>query len=339
MSVTIDDISRQLGISVSTVSKALNDYPDVSQETRERVKAAALALDYHPSSAARNLRRGRSDKIGLLINNPISFISEYISEIMAGAALSAENYNQNLILYTTAVDHPDRLKRICRAREVDGLMLIFQPSDEAVAVLEKEGMPFIVFGRRIEHPNVSYIAPDNQDGSYRLTTHLIEQGHQRIGFTTRPQLGTVSEDRFAGYRQALDEAGIPFDPNLIIETVIEPLSGRRAFEALLKLSDPPTALFALYDLMAVDAAQAAQERGMIIPDDIAIAGFDSWRASLMTTPAITTVQQPLQNMSQMATDMLLRRIQDNSHPPERHTLPVQLIVSASTKRKIHANNN
>ena len=131
---------------------------------------------------------------------------------------------------------------------------------EAVAVLEKEKMPFVVFGRRIEDPDVSYIAPDNQDGAYRLTTHLIEQGHRRIGFTTRPQLGTVSEDRFTGYRHALDEAGIPFDPDLIVETVIEPRSGCRALEALLKLPDPPTAMFAFYDLMAVDAAQAAQER-------------------------------------------------------------------------------
>ncbi len=331
MSVTIEDISRQLGISVSTVSKALNDYPDVAQDTRERVQEAARALDYHPSAAARNLRRGRSEKIGLLINNPISFISEYISEIMVGAALIAEEYNHNLILYTTAVDNPSRVRRICRAREVDGLMLIYEPSDEIISVLEKEAMPFIVFGRRVNNPNVSFIAPDNQDGAFRLTMHLIEQGHQRIGFTTRPQLGTLSKDRFAGYCQALQEAGISFDPQLVVETFIEPRSGCRALETLLKLSDPPTALFAFYDLMAVDAAQAAQERGLRIPEDIAIAGFDGLRSSLITTPSITTVQQPLQDMAQRATEILLSRIQDKDQPPESHILPVQLIVRGSTR--------
>ncbi len=127
-------------------------------------------LDYHPSAAARNLRRGRTEKIGLLINIPISFISEYISEIISGAALIAEEHGHNLILYTTAVANPDELKRICRAREVDGLMLIFEPSDTAVAVLEAENMPFMVFGRRVEHPNVSYIAPDNRAGAYRTHT-------------------------------------------------------------------------------------------------------------------------------------------------------------------------
>lgn len=336
MSVTIEDISKRLGISVSTVSKALNDYPDVSQETRERVKEAALALDYHPSAVARNLRRGRNDKIGLLINNPISFISEYISEIVAGTALIAEESNHNLILYTRAVDHPDRLKRICRAREVDGLVLIFEPSPAAVNVLENEGMPFIVFGRRIEDPRVSFVAPDNVDGAYRLTQHLIEQGHQRIGFTTRPQLGTVSEDRFGGYRRALEEAGMDFDAELVVETIIEPGSGRRAINALLGLSRPPTALFAFYDLMAVDAVQAVQERGLRVPGDIAIAGFDGLRSSLITTPPITTVQQPLQEMGRRATRILLSLIQDRDQRPERQVVSVELIIRESTRRTLAA---
>ncbi len=331
MSVTIEDISRQLGISVSTVSKALNDYPDVSQDTRERVKSTALALDYHPSSVARNLRLGRTDKIGLLINNPISFISEYISEIMTGAALIAEAQNQNIILYTTAVDQPNSIKRICRSREVDGLVLIYEPSTAVIDVLEKEMMPFVVFGRRVKSPNASFIAPNNQDGAFRLTMHLIEQGHQRIGFTTRPQLGTVSEDRFAGYRLALREAGITFDPQLVVETVIEPRSGCRALETMLNLPEPPTALFAFYDLMAVDAVQAAQERGLRVPEDIAIAGFDGLRSSLITTPAITTVQQPLQEMGQAATEILLKRIQDKTLPPEQQVLPIELIIRESTQ--------
>ncbi len=171
MSSTIEDISRRLGISVSTVSKALNAYPDVAEETRERVLAAARELDYTPSAAARNLRRGRSEKIGLLINNPISFLSEYISEVMAGAALQAEAHDHNLILYTATVQHPDELKRISRSREVDGLLVIFEPSPDAITTLNSEKMPFVVFGRRVDNPTVSYIAPDNREGACRLTCH------------------------------------------------------------------------------------------------------------------------------------------------------------------------
>jgi len=222
VSVTIKDISEQLGIARSTVSKALNDYPDVSEETRKRVQALAQELGYEPSAAARNLRRGRTDKIGLLINNPISFLSEYIAEVMAGAALSAEAYGLNLVLYTVAVTNPTELNRICRAREVDGLILIFHPSDEAIRVLQREEMPFVVFGRRVDHPDVSFVAPDNRAGAYALTNHLIAQGHRRIGFTTRPELGTVNDDRFGGYRQALADADIAFAPELVVETAVRP---------------------------------------------------------------------------------------------------------------------
>jgi DNA-binding LacI/PurR family transcriptional regulator len=334
MSSTIEDISKRLGISVSTVSKALNAYPDVADETRERVLAAARELDYTPSAAARNLRRGRSEKIGLLINNPISFLSEYISEVIAGAALQAETHGHNLILYTAAVQHPHELKRICRSREVDGLMLIFEPSPEAVEVLISEMMPFMVFGRRVANPTVSYIAPDNRDGAYRLTRHLINLGHRRIGFTTRPELGTVSEDRFSGYRHALKDAGIHYDPALVVETFVEPNSGGRALNALLARPEPPTALFAFYDLMASDALKAAQKLGLRVPEDIAIAGFDGLRSSSITTPPITTVVQPLEHMGQQAAEMLMDRIGNADREPTQRVLPVELIVRESTQDPI-----
>jgi LacI family transcriptional regulator len=331
MSVTIEDISRQLGISVSTVSKALNAYPDVAEGTRQRVLAAARDLDYHPSAAARNLRRGRADKIGLLLNNPISFLSEYISEVMAGMALSAETYGQNLVLYTTAVQYPDELKRICRGREVDGLILIFAPSPEAVAVLEEEKMPFIVFGRRVEQPGVSFVAPDNRAGAYALTQHLLAQGHKRIGFTTRPELGLVSDDRFAGYQQALAEAGLPLDRELVVPTAIEPLSGYKAMTTFLDLDQPPTAVFAFYDLMAVDALDAAQARGLRVPQDVAVAGFDGLRSSLLTKPRLTTVQQPLSLMGRRAMELLLSRIEDNQQPAATEIFPVELVIRQSTR--------
>lgn len=339
MSVTIEQLSKQLGISVSTVSKALNGYTDVSQKTRSRVLDIARELDYHPSSAARSLRRGRTDKIGLLINNPIPFVGEYVADMISGAALVAEELGHNLVLYTTAVTHPEELKRICRARDVDGLMLIFSPSDEAVAVLEKENMPFVVFGRRAEQAGVSYVAPDNRAGAYALTTHLIEQGHERIGFTTRPELGTVSQDRFLGYCDALNEANIPLAPELVIETIIEPSSGYNALNAFLDLAEPPTAVFAFYDLMAVDALNAAQDRNLRVPEDIALAGFDGLRSSLITKPRLTTVQQPLNQMGQRAMELLLARVEDNAQPPSTETFPIELVIRQSTQHTKNTVNN
>ena len=334
MSITIKDISKKLGISVSTVSKALNGYPDVSESTRDRILEAARELDYHPNIAAQSLRRGRTNKIGLLINNPLPFISEYIADIISGAALTAEQQGNNLILYTTAVTHPDELRRICRAREVDGLMLIFAPPPDVVAVLEHENMPFIVFGRRVEEPGVSFVAPDNQAGAYALTQHLIAQGHKRIGFTTRPILGTVSDDRFRGYQQALVNAGIPLNPDLIVETTIETLSGYKAMNTFLDLPEPPTAVFTFYDLMAVNALDAAHDRGLRVPEDVAIAGFDGLRSSLITKPRITTVQQPLNAMGQRAMELLFTRIEDNTQPPTTEIFPIELIIRQSTRYQL-----
>jgi DNA-binding LacI/PurR family transcriptional regulator len=330
MTITIEDISKQLGISVSTISKALNDYPDVSPSTKERVQVAAREMGYYPNTSARNLRRGRTDKIGLLINNPIEFLSEYIGDVMSGAAVGAERFNQNLMLYTKEVVHPDELQRICRAREVDGLLLIFDPAEASLAVLEHEQIPFVVFGRRTINPNVSFIAPDNLSGALELTRHLIAQGHRRIGFTTRPQLNLINTDRFGGYKLALEEAGIPFDPTLVVETRTGQHDGYDAMVQLLDLPDPPTALFAFYDMMAADAMRAVNERGLRVPDDIAIAGFDGLKLSRRTQPALTTVRQPLARMGERAIEMLMARIEDNSLPPTQRSMPVQFIVREST---------
>ncbi len=194
-------------------------------------------------------------------------------------------------------------------------------------------MPFIVFGRRVEHPGVSFVAVDNRAGAFALTQHLIEQGHERIGFTTRPQLGTVSKDRFTGYQEALADANIPFAEELVIETIIEPLSGYNAMNTFLDLADPPTAVFAFYDLMAVDALDAAQDRGVHVPDDVAIAGFDGLHSSLISKPRLTTVQQPLNQMGQRAMELLLSRIEDNTQPPITEIFPMELIIRQSTRHQ------
>ena len=330
MSVTIDDISRHLGLSVSTVSKALNGYSDVSPRTRERVVKATKTLGYHPNRVARSLRRGRTDKIGLLINNPVEFLSEYIGDVMSGAAVAADHAEQNLVLFTSRVNDAVGLRRICRAREVDGLLLIFDPSAEAVQLLNQEQMPFVVFGRRSAQPNVAYIAPDNYRGAYELTSHLLQQGHTRIAFTTRPQLGTTNIDRFAGYRQALLDVGVPLDEDLIIETVPGKHDGYDAMHALLDLDDRPTALFAFYDLVAADAIRAAKERGLRVPDDIAVVGFDGLRLSTRTEPPLTTVRQPLARMGEMAIEMLMEQINgDDESTPTQQTMPVTLQLRAS----------
>ena len=330
MAVTIEDISKHLGLSKSTVSKALNGYADVSSETRARVINATKELGYHPNRAARSLRLGRTNKIGLLINSPIKFLSDYINHVMSGAALAAERFEQNLTLYTKEVVDAEELRRICRARDVDGLLLIFDPVQDAQNVLVEEQMPFVVFGRRSAQADVSFVSPDNYFGALMLTKHLIEQGHQRIGFMLRPQLGLTNSDRFDGYQQALAGAEIPFDPALVVETQVGQRDGSPAFLQLLRTSNPPTAVIATNDLMAADAIQSAHDHGLDVPKDIAIAGFDGLKISKQTRPPLTTVQQPLGRMGQRSVEILMQHIADNTLPPIQETMSVELIIRDST---------
>ena len=294
MAVTIQDIAQHLQIAPSTVSKALNGYKHISAETRTRVQDAANSLGYVPSAAARNLRRQRTDKIGFSFSVPVPLMSDYVSGLIIGAVTAAEEQGFNLTLYPSMDDQMKQLRQICRAREVDGLLLFGRPqmAQTTQPILEQESIPFVVVGRSVENPDVSFVKSDDPAGAYAITKHLIEQGHRRIAFTTRPSMGITSRDRFGGYQQALSEAGIELDEALIVSTSFEADSGYYAMNQLLDLPEPPTAVFAIHDMVAVDCLRAARERGLRVPDDIAIAGFDDWRISLTTDPPLTTVRPP-----------------------------------------------
>ncbi|MFK7801934.1 MAG: LacI family DNA-binding transcriptional regulator [Anaerolineae bacterium] len=334
MSVKIEDISKKLKLSTSTVSKALNGYKDVSEKTRELVVETAKELGYHPSASARNLRRQRTDKIGFVFNNSLMYISDYFAEVVVGATAAAEAAGNNIILYTNEGDSPESLIKLIRAKEVDGFALVWNHVPAQLTdMLLAENIPFVVLGRRVGHPQASYIAPDNYQGATDLMQHLYDLGHRRIGFTTRPAMGRTNEDRFNAYKDFLTKNGIAIDKDLIAETKTEPFSGYHATNKLLDLDDRPTAIFAFHDYVAIDAHQAIIERGLKIPEDVALAGFDGLRTSLFTSPPITTVSQPLQQIGRESIVALLERIQDNSLPPTRKTLPVTLEPRQSTVGK------
>ena len=176
MPVTIADLSKHLNLSVSTVSKALNGYPDVAERTRKRVLMAARELDYYPSAAARSLRRQKTNKIGMLSNYPISRVGDYVAQLITGAAVAAEKEGYNLILYTTignqgVAEQFEQLRQICRAREVDGMLILWASRmDETVRLMESESLPFIVVARRVPNPQVSFVVADN----FRLFRNLLQ---------------------------------------------------------------------------------------------------------------------------------------------------------------------
>lgn len=341
MPLTIEDLSNRLGISSSTVSKALNDRPDVASATKARVVRAARELGYQPSAAARNLRRQRTNKIGLVVSYPVQRVSDFLSELIPGMASVAEGAEYNLILYTSMVGGSERIKSLCRSREVDGVIIAWPPRlSETVALsqlLTDEDMPHIFLPRRVPHEAISYVAADHAQGARLLTQHLIALGHRRIGFERLPEVYETDYDRHAGYAQTLREAGIAYDPALVISADSQDADyDRRSFAAFQALDDAPSAVLFFTDPVAIKALSLAKARGIRVPQDLSIAGFDGILSSGVTEPALTTVRQPTSRMGELAVESLLRLIAAEPSEQQQRILPVELIARDSTGLNMRA---
>lgn len=335
MPVTINDLSQQLGLSRSTVSKALNDRGDVSLVTKRRVRQAAKALDYQPSSAARNLRRQRTEKIGLVLNYPFYRVSDFLAELIPGMATAAEASAYNLILYTSLAGNAQRVKSLCRSRELDGIVIAWpQALGETVALsrlLAEEEMPHIFLPRRLPRADLSYVATDHAGGARMLTEHLLQLGHRRIGFVRLPEVYETDADRHAGYAKALKAAGIAYADELVLAADSSAADyGERSFTAFMRLDEPPTAILFFTDPMAIRALSHARERNIRVPQQLSIAGYDGILPSGVTVPSLTTVRQPAAQIGKLAVESLLALIAAGSREARQHILPVELIARGST---------
>jgi len=336
MTTDIRDIAKHLGLSVSTVSKALNGYGSVSETTRARILRVAQELNYYPSRAARSLRNNRTEKIGLVLytSTPLSNrSSEYYFEIIRGAATAAEGRGFNLILYLTVANQRERLTHICRSREVDCLILMVGTGavDEPVAALLEEELPFIVLNKHPQLPKASYIVSEHEDGAFRAVEHLIELGHRRIAYLGRKDDPETNGDRYAGYRRALHAHGIALDESRVVLASSQPLGAYSAMQGLLARGDQPTAVFAYSDAWAIGALRAISERGLTVPRDISIVGFDDLRAASLTNPPLTTVRQQLTELGRQAIEALLLQVEGgDSATTLQRKVPVELVVRQST---------
>lgn len=330
--MTIKDLSKHLGLSIATVSKALNGYSDISAKTKELVLKASEDLGYHPNTTARNLRLQRTGKIGLI--HPLkAFESEIMMGFFRGLALAAQTHDYNLVLYTISSENSEMIQQICRSKEIDGLILmgtsISGITHGSIKRLQKEALPFVILGHPVEE-DVPFITSDNQSGLTSIMQHLLGLGHKRIAYIARSDDFENNALRFAAYKGALANAGIPFKADLLVDAPYTPYSGMSAMRVLLELPHPPSAVVAFNDHIAIDACRAVLERGLGVPEDIAIAGYGNIPSSLITTPPITTAAMPLREMGEAALEALLSLLETGVAPPQR-IFPTQLIVRASTQ--------
>ncbi len=330
--ITIIDVAQQAGVSYATVSRVLNNDPHVKPETRERVIHSITRLGYTVNQQARNLAGGRSHVVGLLVPD---LGTGYIGEIVHGIDEALAPAQYDLMLYTT---HRRKTKESAYVTSLtqgmtDGLLLVLpRDPEEYLISLRQRHFPYVL----IDHQGIgdveSAVGATNYQGGYDATKYLIELGHRRIGFITGTMDLGCSRDRLAGYRAALNDHGLNVAPRLIQEGDFLQPTGFTSAQALLTLPEPPTAIFASNDVMAFGVMEAVRDRGLRIPEDISIIGFDDIPQAMQVSPQLTTVQQPLAEMGREATRMLLAMIQDPERPYQRVELPTKLIGRASTRR-------
>ena len=329
--VTIDDIARQAGVTKTTVSRALNDRPDVSAGTRERISAIAARLGYVPSATAKVLRTGRSHSLGLAWP---SFTWPGILSILRGVSDVVDELGYQLMLFPlTRGEEAERdlVFRVMPSLPMDGLILILPPGMlRYVGELVNRGVPVVLIDDRIEHRDRDFpsVGTTNLQGARDATDHLLRLGRRRIAMITGPMDQDVSRNRLRGHRLALEEAGLPLCPELVVPGNFEPESGRAAVATLLESGISFDALLASNDQMALAANRALRAAGVCVPDDVALVGFDDTDAASFTIPALTTVHQPLYEMGAAAARTVVAAAEGREF--ERHIeVPTWLVVRES----------
>jgi DNA-binding LacI/PurR family transcriptional regulator len=331
--VTIADIAASAGVSVPTVSKVLNNRPDVSPQTRLRIEALLAEHDYSRSG-------GRRARRGTLIDLVFTALSPWSLEIIRGAEQAARAARSRIAV-EVAAEPADRERWLdaIAGGQTQGLILVLTELSAAHRKrLADQHVPVVIVDPVGEpDPRIPSIGAANWAGGLAATDHLVELGHRRIGkITGRPSL-LCSQARLDGYRAALERAGIPVDPALIHTGDFHYQSALEAATAMLRLPDPPTAIFTGSDEQALGVYEAARRQHLRVPDDLSVVGFDDVPLSGWASPPLTTVRQPLAEMAAMATKTVLSMMEDESYPVNnRLEVATSLVVRASTAPPIRS---
>ena len=337
--VTIKDIARELGISPSTVSRALKDHPDISTETKKLVNALSEKLNYQPNIVALNLRQKKTNTIGVIIPEIVHF---FFSTVISGIEDIAYQAGYNVILAQSNESYQREvtdMKALFNSR-VDGMLLSLSREttnyDHIESIISK-GVPIVFYDRMYNSPTSSKVVVDDYAGAKEAVLHMIDQGCKRIAHLMASPNLMISADRLKGYEDALKERNMQLSKELIIDCPSGSFEeGKRAIKKALDLPYPPDAIFATNDPMAMGAMMAIKDKGLKIPQDVAVVGFSNWFFGELMEPSLTTVDQPGFEMGQEAARMLIKQIEmkDKGEPVlETKILKTKLVIRNSSLKK------
>lgn len=329
---TIDEVAKLASVSKATVSRVLNNSNQVLDKTRAEVLQAMEKLNYQPNMTARYLRRQETKLIGIVlpdISNP------FYSKVLKGIEEVACSLEYDVVLLNTnySEEREKKCLQTLSERRAGGFcFMCHRLNDEKVKHLEKFGLPYVMISRTISHyPHIPFVNVDNVRGGYDATRHLIDLGHRQIGIIAGPSDDECSSlDRVAGYKLALLEAGIPFRPEYVGEGDFTYGLGEKLAKELMTLPEPPTAIFAVSDEMAIGAIKGLRSIGLSIPEDVSIIGFDNLEMSYYSNPPLSTIAQPMTEMGRKAAEILTALIEHRPLEKVQVVLPHTLMSRESS---------
>ena len=332
---TIHDIARELKISASTVSRALQDNPRISQKTKEKIKLIADAMGYRPNTLASNLRNKKSNTIGIVV----PLINRYFfSAVISGVEDVAFKAGYTVVI-SQSNDLANKEIAIVQsmfANRVDGLIIsiAMQPTNyEHLRTFRKKNIPLVFFDRSVAEIETDKIVVDDFMGGFRVTQHLVDQGYKRIAHMAGPQNLQTYIDRKKGYRDALEKNGITYDENIVVTNSLTLEDGSIAVKQLMSLPVPPDAIFCGNDTTALVSMIYLRDKGVKIPEEVGIVGFSNEPFSRVVSPSISTIAQPGFLMGQKAAELILSQIETKNKYFQTLVLPTELIIRESSQRQ------
>ncbi|TMP27926.1 transcriptional regulator [Pseudoalteromonas rubra] len=332
--VTINSVAQYAGVSKKTVSRVLNNEPNVSPATREKVLKVFKELDYRPNPIARGLARNKSFIIGCLYDNPSK---SYITRVQSGALEACHKHNYNLLIHPCELRGEaliDNIDQLLTTSRLDGLVLTppFSDSRELIDFLKQKNINYALVASAIQDDESISICSNDEQGAYELTEHLIALGHTDIAFIKGHPDHSATENRFNGYKRALEQHQIPLQERLVAEGNFSYHSGADSAKAILDMTPRPSAVFASNDYMAAAVLKLATQRQLRVPEDLSIAGFDNAPIARHIWPGLTTIAQPVEEMTRLAVEQLIMQISEPQEQVYQRVLEARLITRESTAK-------
>jgi len=329
----ISDIARKANVSSMTVSRVLNNSGPVAPDTKKLINKIIKEENYQPNLIARSLSQNKTMILGIVVPRTDKiFLDDYIAQVLSGITSVAlkNDYKILLLPYNKFNNEKKDFLSIAKSKLVDGMILLKAKSNDSnLDILAESGFPFVLVNLKKRSKNYNFVDSENIEGVKNAINYLYSKGHRKIAFVAGAMDETNAQDRMTGYKNTLKKLNIPLNKNYIIYGEFDEKIAYKETDKLLNLKTPPTAIFCSDDYMAIGVMNKIKERGLKVPKDIAIIGFDNIEIGAYLRPSLTTIKQPMYEIGKSSVEILLKLMSKNSKPPIRKMLSTELIIRES----------